>query len=152
MAFAGVEEATDVLDKHNFWFFDFDELGEPIEQARSSAIQSEAGQRPARYRYVLTRETTAPYIRLRDIRRHDLVDVVAPCNIRPVHVENLVAIVINLAYVANVKSGLLEAEVKPADAGKEGIHIWSVVRFHLVPAFTVANLIIIARERRGGKC
>lgn len=144
MAFVGVEEATDVLDKHNFWFFGFDEFGEPIEQARSSAIQSEPRQRPARYRYVLARETTAPHIRLWDIRRHDLVDIVAPCDIRPVHVEDLVAIIVNLADITDLETGVLEAEVEPDDTGEERIHVWGVVRLHLLPAFTVVNLLIIA--------
>ena len=42
-------------------------------------------------------------------------------------IEYLVAIVVDLADVADIESGILETEVKSADTSEEGVHFRSAV-------------------------
>lgn len=65
----------------------------------------------------------APRIRLGEVCRLHLVIVLATWGIGPVHVKHLVAIIVNLADVADLEATILETEVEPADTGEERIHV-----------------------------
>ena len=123
MALVRVEKATNVFNQDNFWLLGLNELSKAVEEAGARAVQAKAGQRSAGNRYVLTWKTPAPHLCLWYVSWGYFVDVLSASDVGPVHVEHFVAIVVNLADIADFKPGILETKIEPADAGEERIHM-----------------------------
>jgi hypothetical protein len=108
------EETWNVLDDNNSGAALLKEFSKLIKASRFFPFKP-SSRAHSRQRDVLTRESSGPDVRKRDVCRLDVSNVCEPWSPRPVLFEDFCAILVDLALERDREPRFLEAKVKSSD-------------------------------------